>query len=101
MVKSERFEMRLDEDVLERVDRWRGEQDDVPSRAEAMRRLIELGMAESSGPKPIRLTDGEKLLAMMMADLYRHLDVDTETGIDPEFVSEVITGGHYWALDWR
>ena len=46
--KSERFEMRMDEDILTRVDKWRADQVDVPSRAEAMRRLIELGLPKTS-----------------------------------------------------
>lgn len=96
--KSERFEMRLDEDIIARVDKWRAKQDDVPSRAEAMRRLVELGLMRSVSDA-VRFSDGEKLLAIMMRDLYKHLKLKGE--IDPDFVGEVIWGGHYWAPRWE
>lgn len=92
--KSERFEMRLDEDILARVDKWRGNQDDVPSRAEAMRRLVELGLMRASGDA-VRFSDGEKLLAIMLRDILKHLKISGE--IDVDFVADVIYGGHYWA----
>ena len=96
--KSERFEMRLDEDILARVDKWRAKQDDVPSRAEAMRRLVELGLMRSVSDT-VRFSDGEKLLAIMLRDVYKHLKLKGE--IDPDFVGEVIGGGHYWAPKWE
>jgi metal-responsive CopG/Arc/MetJ family transcriptional regulator len=50
--KTERFEMRLETTMIERVDAWRRKQEDLPSRAEAFRRLIELGLsAKKTGPK--------------------------------------------------
>ena len=42
--KTERFEMRLEEEVLQRVDKWRASETDYPWRAEAMRRLLEFGL---------------------------------------------------------
>ena len=96
--KTERFEMRLDEDILTSVDDWRRQQDDVPSRAEAMRRLVELGLSKTAS-KNVNFSDGEKLLLFMMRDMYKHLKM-TNTEIDPEFISEVILGGHYWAPKW-
>jgi hypothetical protein len=36
--------IRLSDDFMKGVDRWRIEQDDVPNRSEAMRRLILLGL---------------------------------------------------------
>ena len=95
---SERFEMRVDEEIIAKVDKWRAGQGDVPSRAEAMRRLVELGLARETGDA-VRFSDGEKLLAIMMRDLYRHLKVKGE--IDPDFVGDVIWGGHYWAPKWE
>lgn len=97
--KSERFEMRMDEDVLARVDKWRGQRDDVPSRAEAMRRLVELGLSKTSSDA-VKFSDGEKLLALMMRDIYKHLNL-VGGEIDPEFISEVICGGHFWAPRWE
>lgn len=97
--KTERFEMRLDEDILASVDDWRRQQDDVPSRAEAMRRLVELGLTKTTS-KTVKFSDGEKMLLIMMRDIYKHFKF-TNTEINPEFVSEVILGGHYWAPKWE
>lgn len=88
--------MRIDEDVLGRVDNWRADQIDLPSRAEAMRRLLERGLVSSSN-QSVALTGGEKLLAVMLGDIYKHLKIG-KSEIDPEFVRDVIYGGHYWAL---
>ena len=50
--ESERFEMRLDPVAVERIDAWRREQPDLPSRTEAIRRLVELGLgAKREGGK--------------------------------------------------
>ncbi len=43
-VQDRLFQMRASEDFLEFVDKWRSKQDDKPSRAEAIRRLVELGL---------------------------------------------------------
>ena len=43
--KTVRFEMRLETTMIERVDAWRRKQGDLPSRAEAFRRLIGLGLS--------------------------------------------------------
>ncbi|WP_352668828.1 hypothetical protein [Mesorhizobium sp. M0166] len=37
--------MRLSSDLLARVDEWRRKQPDLPSRSEAFRRLVEVGLA--------------------------------------------------------
>jgi hypothetical protein len=36
--------MRASEDFLKAIDKWRAKQEDKPSRAEAIRRLVELGL---------------------------------------------------------
>jgi hypothetical protein len=46
IAKTERFELRLDSEILERIDDWRGEQPDLPSRSAAVRRLIETGLGQ-------------------------------------------------------
>jgi hypothetical protein len=95
---TERFEMRLGPSVLEGLDSWRATQDDLPSRAEAVRRLVELGLGNST-KRRISLGSGEKLIVMMLCQLFKHLKVEGE--IDPDFAEEVIYGGHYWALGWE
>lgn len=97
--RSERFEMRVDEELLVRVDAWRSRQADVPSRAEAMRRLIELGLGPSS--KAVNFSDGEKVLMLMMKDLRNSLKLKDSGEIDAEFMAKVIFGGHYWAPSWK
>jgi hypothetical protein len=47
--KLNRFEMRADNSFLKSVDEWRRRQPDLPSRAEAIRRLVEQAL---SRPKP-------------------------------------------------
>jgi len=52
--KTERFEMRLETAMIERVDAWRRKQQDLPSRAEAFRRLIELGLSEKKTGRKVK-----------------------------------------------
>lgn len=96
---SERFEMRIDSELLERLDQWRQGEDDMPSRAEAVRRLIEVGLSQEHSKRVPQLSDGERLISMMLGDLIKGLGVETETNVD--LVQQVIYGGHYWALDWE
>jgi uncharacterized protein len=103
--KTERFEMRLEELTLERVDAWRAEQVDLPSRSEAIRRLVELGLArdsrESSGsPSAVTLSQGERLITLMLCDLYEHFKIP-RPGINAALVQAVLHGGHSWALEWE
>lgn len=97
-LKTERFEMRLDSKTLERVDAWRARQTDLPSRAEAVRRLMESGLSEMER-KPLKFSDGEKLITLMLCELYKRPKIDDK--IDPLFVEEALRGGHYWGLEWQ
>ena len=94
-LKTERFEMRLGEDILARIDHWRSQQGDLPARAEAMRRLVETGLARSL-PEAITFRSSDKLIIAMLTDLFRHLKVRGE--IDADLVMQALYGGHYWAL---
>jgi uncharacterized protein YfbU (UPF0304 family) len=96
---TERFEMRVDSELLERLDVWRASEDDTPSRAEAVRRLMEMGLGSESKYRPTDLSDGEKLITMMLAGLIKATGAEVETNVD--LVEKVIVGGHYWALDWE
>jgi hypothetical protein len=44
MEKHKRFEMLAAPEWLTSVDNWRAKQPGIPSRAEAIRRLVELGL---------------------------------------------------------
>lgn len=96
---TERFEMRIDSELLDRLDSWREAEEDTPSRAEAVRRLIEAGLAHDTRGRQPHLSDGEKLITLMLTDVIEKLGIDTDTNID--LVRNVIYGGHYWALGWE
>ena len=44
----------------------------------------------------MKISDGERLIAIMLADLMTHLEVQGE--VDPSFVKSALTGGDEWAL---
>jgi uncharacterized protein len=43
-MKTERFEMRISEELLASIDEWRRHEPDIPPRAEAIRRLVQIGL---------------------------------------------------------
>jgi hypothetical protein len=45
--KESRLEMRVDTSWLKRIDDWRRQQDEIPSRAEALRRLTDIGLRQA------------------------------------------------------
>lgn len=94
--KSERFEMRLDEILLNRLDQWRSEHGSV-SRAEAVRELVLLGLDHSHRDN-LNISDGEKLIIAMLADQRKPA---AKHEIDVDEVMEAIYGGHLWALKWE
>jgi hypothetical protein len=48
------FQMRATEEWLRRIDDWRRIQPDLPPRAEAIRRLVEIALNVSAPKKPPR-----------------------------------------------
>ena len=66
--QTARFEMRLDQEILEGVDEWSSRQPDSPSRSEAIRRLISQGLS-MAGERPQPFSDGER---MMLQSLPTH-----------------------------
>ena len=104
MVKTERFEMRLHPETLKQVDMWRADQPGLPSRAEAVRRLVDAGLSVT-GEQEIQISGGEKLLLMMLGDLHQHLfpqeDPKPGSGISSDLIKRAIAGGHDWALQWE
>lgn len=95
--KSERFEMRLDAQMIERLDRWREKQADEPSRAAAVRRLVETGLAGER--RDLAISDGEKLVLGMLADI--HAAMVEKGEFEPDFIKSALCGGHHWGLEWR
>lgn len=49
-MKAERFEMRATADFLAKLDEWRRRQSDLPSRAEAIRRIVDRSLEGGDGP---------------------------------------------------
>lgn len=47
----------------------------------------------------MKLTEGERLIAVMLADIKEKLDARGE--IDPDFVKSAIFGRHDWAFNWE
>ena len=43
-IQDHPFQMRVSDAFLKAVDKWRAKQEDEPSRAEAIRRLVEIGL---------------------------------------------------------
>ncbi|MDH1335822.1 YfbU family protein [Comamonas thiooxydans] len=98
MAKTERVEVRLDEALLGRLDEWIEQTGQSSSRSDAMRQLVELGLNTATG-RSVQISDGEKLNFMLLRDLVKHLNVQTETDVD--FIADTIYGGHYWAPTWE
>ena len=44
----------------------------------------------------MKLSDGEKLILAMLADIYKHLRI--KGAVDPDLVREAMYGGHAWGL---
>jgi uncharacterized protein YfbU (UPF0304 family) len=97
MAYSERFEMRFDKDTLDAIDEWRQQAVGLPSRSEAVRRLVEIGLAGDRSA-PHRISDGDKLSLILLTAIADKLKVNE---IDTEFIRQTIYGGHFWALPWE
>jgi uncharacterized protein YfbU (UPF0304 family) len=90
--KTERFELRLDEQTLLRIDEWRARQSDIPTRAEAMRRLVEAGLAP---PETVKFDSGDRLIVSMLCNITRHLKIDLT---NTDLIESALYGGHLWGL---
>jgi uncharacterized protein YfbU (UPF0304 family) len=47
----------------------------------------------------MKLSNGEKLILMMLCELYEKLGIKGE--IDPKFIQEAIWSGNQWGLTWK
>lgn len=95
--KSERVELRLDEATLDRVDHWRTRQDDIPTRSEAMRRLIDLGLGHAN--ERLTVSKAEQLIILMLCDALNEKKETRE--LNPALIADAICSGHNWALEWE
>lgn len=49
----------------------------------------------------MKLTNPEKLILLMLSEIYEHLDVKGDSGIDPAFVKEAIYSRNTWGFEWQ
>jgi hypothetical protein len=59
-IQDRQFQMRVSDEFLKAIDKWRQKQDDAPSRAEAIRRLVEIGLTVKVWPKQPSRTRAER-----------------------------------------
>jgi hypothetical protein len=57
-----------------------------------------LAQVEAGGLQ-MKLTDGEKLIILMLADMYKAMKVKGE--FDPEFISKTIYHDQLWGFNWE
>lgn len=65
-VKSERLELRLDAQTVERLDEWRRQQSDFPARSEAVRRLMNYGFNDTAPTALFEATRFQVLCAALL-----------------------------------
>ena len=94
--KTERFELSLGEDSLARLDQWCAAQDDLPSRSEAIHRLLRKALLTAG---ELKFTKPEKLMLSMLCDISKHLNI-TDASINPDFLADAVLTGNPWALTW-
>lgn len=105
--KTERIELRLEPEIIERLDEWRMTQGDVPSRSEAIRRLLDDKLEEHT-KEGFRLNNTDKLTIWMLSEILKNQIKERADRPDAEYdmktvnlVQEAIYGGHFWALLWE
>lgn len=49
----------------------------------------------------MNLTNPEKLILTMLSDIYEKMGIDSDTGIEPEFVKNAIYTDNTWGLSWK
>ena len=49
----------------------------------------------------MKLTNSEKLILVMLSEVYEKLGIAGQTGIDPKFVQEAIYTGNTWGFEWK
>lgn len=46
----------------------------------------------------MKLSDGEKLILLMVSDIYEHLGLEWDTGLDPSLIKSAIHEDQMWGL---
>lgn len=99
---DKRLEIRIDSQLLERVDLWTEGRTDVDNRSEAIRKLIEIGL-QGIQPKDeeVRLSKGEELILRLLAERWcedKGLLEKSSTRINPKALFDALIHGQYWAM---
>ena len=71
---SDRYELRMAPAVGKKIDEWRGRQPDLPDRPEAIRRLVELGLATAPSARSHALKPRTKAAEMAGDAIDRRAD---------------------------
>jgi uncharacterized protein YfbU (UPF0304 family) len=49
----------------------------------------------------MQLTNSEKLILVMLSEVYEKLNIKGESGVDPRFIQSAIYTGHTWGVEWK
>jgi uncharacterized protein YfbU (UPF0304 family) len=49
----------------------------------------------------MQLTNSEKLILVMLSEVYEKLGIKGESGVDPKFIQSAIFSGHTWGVEWK
>lgn len=49
----------------------------------------------------MQLTNAEKLILVMLSEVYEKLGIKGESGVDPRFIQSAIYSGHTWGVEWK
>lgn len=47
----------------------------------------------------MKMSDGEKLIVLMLSELYEHLGIEGE--VDPEFIKSALFSDKLWGVNWK
>lgn len=96
---TERLELRLDSSLIEKLDFWRSSQRGLPTRSEAIRRLIEEGITVENPSEP-KVSNSERLILWLLTDLLK-INPNYDDSESLKIIQQALLGGHLWALDWH
>lgn len=105
--KTERIELRLEPEIVQRLDEWRMMQGDLPTRSEAIRRLLDDKLEEHT-KEGFRLDNTDRLTIWMLSEILKNQIKERDDQRDASYdmktvnlVQEAIYEGHFWALQWE
>jgi uncharacterized protein len=106
MARTERIELRLDAETLEKLDEWQ-EGEGITTRSDAIRLLIHERLDERTR-EGFRLNKTDRLTMWMLAEIMKNQINERSDARNNEYdmktvslVQEAIYGGHFWALNWE